>query len=181
MKQFLLMVIMAVLFLMTMRTFCSERPDLGFSPVSMRSMYQQIAHTERELDGMLGQLKQNTYLSEMSMQKLINLIDLESDIVNLLIKHRTGYVIQKAVNSRKKVIRRTLPSVVRAYDVVLDLATMYAELENELRSYYARHKNDLTYALRADDKEQFLYHMLNTLEYYYQVIERMQYASRVIN
>ena len=180
MKQFLLMLIMMFLFLVTMRSFGQRSVELGFSPVSMKNMYQQIAQTKQELNGMLGQLKQNAYLSEIGMQKLIGLIDLELSMVDLLIKHRTGYIVQKAVNTKNKALKRTIPSIVSVYDVVLDLATMHAELEQELQHYYERYKDRLSHALKSNDKQTFLYHMMNTLEYYYQTIERMQYDSRMI-
>lgn len=181
MKQFLLMIVMVFLFLMTMRSFCYDQSrGLGFSPLGTKRMYQQIAQTKQELNSMLGQLKQNTYLSELSMQRLLELIDLERDVVHLLIKQRAGYVVQKAVNTRNKALKRNVPSVVAVYDVVLDLATMHAGLERELRNYTRRYTHGLSRALNPEYKQAFLHHMMNTLEQYYHLIGRMQYASRII-
>ena len=192
MKQFLLVATIAVLLLTSMRT-CGQFDD-DFSkyrrsaPGNRGQMYKrpviineqmsaQLAKLKNELEYALRQVRQRADFGELGMQKVLTLLDLELNIVDHLLAGETGYGIEQAMQGRNNVLHHSIPSVVQLYDMVLDLATTHAQLEKRLRTYAARHEKGLWRALDSGDKHAFLLHMADTLEYYYNMIQNMQYAS----
>jgi hypothetical protein len=183
MKKLLLIITVFVLVFLNLRMF--GRPFLGsersldtpfFNIVKRDPERERIVHTKIKLEHALTRFRRQPDFGQIGLQSILDLVDVELAIVDGLLDGVKGYRLERIVHERNKIVMRALPVVLKTYDHVLSLATMDAALEQKIRNAMARENGHLANALNYEDKETFLLRMADGLEYYYQVIEDIQYA-----
>jgi len=94
-------------------------------------------------------------------------LNIELLIIAFLIKNDNKSILQKAVEERKQVMQVSSPSVIRSYDMILDVATQSSALGSGLLYHDKR------------DKKLFLWQVKDRLERYRAKIKNMQYEISV--
>lgn len=112
------------------------------------------------------QLKWRADFGETGLQQILNLLNIELLIIKCLIKDDNKSMLQEAVEERNQVMRVSSPSVIRVYDMILDVATQDANVGSGL--YHDKR-----------DKKLFLWQVKDKLEQYAAKIKDMQYEISV--
>ena len=140
-----------------------------------KSAPRGILNLQSTLDKKLMSLARKADFGEIGMQAILNLLDLEIEVVDLLLNGDNGYVVEQAVKAKQHTLQQTMLSAVQIHDMILNVATLNADLEMKLQKYMRGHKKRLHHALSLDNKQAFLDHMRYTLGHYYSTIENTQY------
>ena len=118
------------------------------------------------LEKTIVQLKWRADFGETGLQQILNLLNIELLIIKCLIKDDNKSMLQEAVEERNQVMRVSSPSVIRVYDMILDVATQDANVGSGL--YHDKR-----------DKKLFLWQVKDKLEQYAAKIKDMQYEISV--
>ena len=132
----------------------------------MRAANSLVIEAQALLEKNLVQLKWRADFGETGLQQILNLLNIELLIIKCLIKDDNKSMLQEAVEERNQVMRVSSPSVIRVYDMILDVATQDANVGSDL--YHDKR-----------DKKLFLWQVKDKLEQYLAKIKNMQYEISV--
>lgn len=183
MKKLLLALSAFILIFLNLRMF-GRSPISGefrmnvpfFNVIKRDPERERIVGQKLKLENALARFRRRPGFGQIGLQEVLNLIDVELAIVDGLLDGVGGYRLERIVNERNEIVSFALPAVLQVYDYILSLSSTSAQLEQKIRDSIEREKNRLSNALSYDDKEAFLLSMADALEYYYTVIEDIQFA-----
>ena len=117
---------------------------------------------------------------EHNGQRLLLLIDCESDILEHLLASNTGQMVDRAVQERNAALKNSNQTVVAAYNMILDIATTCSNGDTDARLYHhfiRKSKRSRQSSSVPQGKRKFLMCVMYVLEHYYDMIEKMQQVS----
>lgn len=125
----------------------------------LMACFQELAHT-----------------CEHDIQRLLLLLDLEFDIIELLLSGNSGQLVEQAVLERNRTLKQSSPLIASAYNLFIDLATM-SNADNtdvKLYHYFVRKGKKVRQSGTPQGRKKSLIQMRDVLENYYEMVERMQ-------
>ena len=136
------------------------------------------AKKQDTLNRLMADLQSIARAGEFGIQRLLWLMDLESEIMEQLLADGNGYDIEKAVQERNIAIRQSTPNVAEAYSMILELATSSDEHADPILYNYVVRKGRRNGPPIAQSKSRktFLTNTMTALEHYYVMIQNMQQA-----
>ena len=132
--------------------------------------------TQQKTNQFMQNIQQLSNTSEQDVNRLLMILDIEFDIMEQLLAGNTGQLVDELVYKRRESLKQSSPLIVRAYNLVIDLATTTGEnsADPHLYHYFIRRGKRSKELNGANGKKKFLTNMMHRLEQYYQMIENMQ-------
>ncbi len=127
-----------------------------------------------DLEGLLTQFTARPDFGEFGLQQILDLLDIEGIILDHLLAHNSGQLLEETIRSRDGLLRHSTPSVVRVYNRVLELIGQ-DELEENMYAGYIHERRKLANTLSRRDRRLFLMRMRQKLSEYYMMIRNKQY------
>ncbi len=132
-----------------------------------------------ELNKAIERFKRSKELSELSIQQLLDLLDIEMTVVDHLKSGKAGSLVADAVELRNKKLKRSIPSIIFVYDKILDLATYNETLNEQWNNIRNDDRQKEVLTLTPRDKKTFLHRMKYMLDYYYSMMRTLQWELSI--
>lgn len=179
MKNFLLTITFLLVLFFGLRTFCGQElapyvciPHHAQDLPEVNKCAAQIAVLRSRLEAELHKFKGQSLDAEFCLNHIFQLLNIELEIADSLIDGKTGLPVNQLIDRRNKLIMRTVPSVIRVYDLLMNYATADASLLCKLRNVIDRQERLWT-VLFYDEREHFLCHMTDIFETYYKALKNI--------
>ncbi len=160
----------------------SNRPT--YVPPMMPMNVQGLTRQEK-IKQLMQCLQQLGESGEHDAQRVLLLIDLESDIIEHLLAGNTGQMIDKVVQKRNSVLKKSNNLVSAVYNMIIDLATSSSsnDADSHLYHHFVRRSRRAKQSegTASQGKRKFLMRVMYVLEHYYEMIEKMQQISALAN